>query len=739
MSIIIDEKKKLFHLQGKEISYVFTILENDQLGHVYFGKKLPKTTAFNESIRRTERALTSSVFEGDSAFSLDVLPQEYPSYGTTDYRHPAFQVQTEFGDTITSLKYKGYTLKKGKPSLKGLPAIYAENESEAETLEITLKDDLLNLKVVLQYSIFHKHNAVMRNTRFINHGEQTLHLKRAQSSSIDFQESDFQMIQLSGAWARERHITESSLKQGIQSIESTRGASSAFENPFLALKRRWTTENNGEVYGFSLIYSGNFLGEVEVNAFDQTRVTLGINPFDFNWKLEPKEEFQTPESVLAYSEKGLNGLSQTYHHLYRTRLARGKWRDKERPILVNNWEATYFDFTEESILSLAKEAQHLGIELFVLDDGWFGKRNNDHTSLGDWYVNKRKLPHGLKYLAEEINQLGMGFGLWFEPEMVNKDSELYKEHPEWIIQVPKRELSHGRNQYVLDYTRKEVRNYIFEQLAEILHSAPITYIKWDMNRNMTEIGSLSLENDRQKEVSHRYILGLYELLEQLQNEFPDVLFESCSSGGNRFDPGMLYYMPQTWTSDNTDAIERLKIQYGTSFAYPLSSMGAHVSAVPNHQVGRWSPLKTRGDVSFFGMLGYELDLRKLSKEEKNEITSQIQLYKKHRKLVHTGNFYRLVSPFEENYVAWMVVSKGQNEALVGYYKILATPNSAIRRVKLFGLDDEREYVVRQINEKQEKKFNGLELKHLGLPIPIETRDEGDFNSFLWHIESNKNK
>lgn len=730
MGILFDGANTLFHLQGKDVSYVLTILKNQQLGHLYFGKRLRPHNLTPHILRDGPAPFCPGVFEGDSAFSLDYLPQEYPAYGKSDFRHPVYQIQCEDGNTITDLTYVSHVILTGKPKLEGLPATYVEHEDEATTLEISMKDEYLDLYVILSYSVYEAYNVIARSVRFENRGSQSLRLLRALSMSLDFPDADFEMIQLSGAWARERHVWRRSLVPGIQSVESTRGASSHSQNPFIALTRKDTTETHGDAYGFSLVYSGNFLAEVEVNQYETARVSMGINPFDFAWTLKPGERFQTPEVVMVYSDRGLNGMSQTYHNLYRTRLARGAWRDKERPVLLNNWEATYFHFTEEKLLTLVKEAQSLGVELFVLDDGWFGHRDDDTSSLGDWFVYQKKLPHGLKHLGEEIEKLGLRFGLWVEPEMISKDSELYRQHPDWLLHVPHRTLSHGRNQYILDYSRQEVRDGVYDMLEAVFESAPISYVKWDMNRNMTEIGSAALPPERQKETAYRYILGLYELLERITQRFPDILFESCSGGGGRFDPGMLHYMPQTWTSDNTDAIERLNIQYGTSLVYPLSAMGAHVSAVPNHQTGRLTSVATRGNVALFGSFGYELDLSQLTPQEKEAITAQIALYKAHRRLLHTGTFYRLSSPFDGNETCWMVVSEDQQTAIVGYYRALASGNTRPRTIRLQGLDPEILYEV----QGTDGMFYGDELLYRGFPIMLDRR-AGDFASQLWILQA----
>ena len=730
MGMIFDAQQQVFHLQGKEISYIFTVLKNKQLGHLYFGKQLRHSAHFPAHIQHLPRPNMACVFEGDLSFSMDDLPQEFPAYGSTDFRHPAYQIQNADGNTITTLEYQSHAMRQGKPKLAGLPATYVERDSEATTLEVTLVDRYLDLYAILSYTVYEERNVITRSVRFENRGKQSLRLLRALSMSVDFPDVDFEMTQLSGAWARERHVFVRPLAPGMQSIESARGASSPHHNPFVALKRPNADEFQGEVYGFNLVYSGNFLAEIEVSYYNQTRLSMGINPFDFAWLLEPGASFQTPEVVMAYSDRGLNGLSQTYHALYRDRLARGDWRDRDRPILVNNWEATYFNFNEDKLLALARAAKELEIELLVLDDGWFGHRDDDTSSLGDWVVDRRKLPRGLGYLGEEIEKLGLKFGLWLEPEMISKDSELYRQHPDWLIHAPNRTLSHGRNQFVLDYSRQDVRDAVFAMLEAILANAPISYVKWDMNRYMTEIGSAALPPERQKETAHRYMLGLYDLLERITQRFPRVLFESCASGGARFDPGMLYYMPQTWTSDDTDAVERLKIQYGTSFAYPLSAMGAHVSAVPNHQVGRVTPFDTRAHVALFGVFGYELDLEQLSAQEREAVKAHNRFYKANRQLLHHGTFYRLTSPFDSNFACWMVVSADQRAAILGYYTVLAQPNPPASTVKLQGLRPEWLYAVEGVAT----ACYGDELMQMGFLLPLP--HHGDFQSFVWKLQAN---
>ncbi len=693
MSVYYHENTQTFHLTNGQISYLMKILPNKTLGQLYFGQAIRDRESFDYLLEMKYRPMTSYVYEGDNLFSLEHCKQEYPVYGTTDFRRPAAELLQSDGSRITNFTYRSHSISPGKPSLPGLPATYCESGDEAETLTICLEDTLLKVSLYLHYTLFADLPAIARSSRFENNSRQTLHLTTAMSLALDLPDCAYELLHFSGAWARERHMKVRRLEQGIQSVESTRGHSSHNHNPFIMLRRPGADENCGEVLGFSLIYSGNFLAQAEVDAWDTTRILLGINPFGFDWKLSGGDTFQTPEAVIVYSDKGMGAMSRTFHRLYRTRLARGIWRDKPRPILINNWEATYFNFTEEKLLSIAKTAKEDGVELFVLDDGWFGARSNDSAGLGDWNANPQRLPGGIARLADRVEDLGMQFGLWFEPEMVNKDSDLYRSHPDWILQTPRRSVSHGRNQFVLDFSRTEVVEHVYTKMANLLSQAKISYIKWDMNRSITEAYSVALPSDQQGELFHRYILGVYALYDRLHTEFPNVLFESCASGGGRFDPGMLYYAPQGWVSDNSDAVERLKIQYATSFCYPISAFGSHVSAVPNHQLNRSTPLSTRANVAYFGTFGYELDLNQLSPEERDEIRKQIDFMKKYRQLIQFGDFYRLLSPYSSNFAAWMTVSPDKHTALVGWYKILNEVNGPYRRVKLQGLAPDIDYVI----------------------------------------------
>ena len=738
MPITYNEQSREFHLYNNKISYLIKILANEQLGQLYFGKRIPNRENHDYLVENTYRPVTSYVFDDDYSFSLGNVKQEYPAYGTTDQRRPALDIKQPNGSRITDFKYVSHKIYAGKRKLMGLPATYVENESEATTLEINLYDELIQVTLCLQYTIFENSAAIARSVKFSNDSDQKYQLKTALSLNLDLPDANYEWLQFSGAWGRERHLHKTPLRPGIQAINSARGASSHMQNPFVILKRPFTTEEQGEALGVSFVYSGNFLAQAEVDEYSVTRLQIGIDPFQFSWCLKPNETFQTPEAILAYTSEGLNQLSQTFQKLYTTRLARGYWRDKERPILINNWEATYFDFTEEKLLSIAKKAKELGIELFVLDDGWFGERTKETAGLGDWYVNRNRLKNGISGLLRKIHDLGMMFGLWLEPEMVNKDSDLYRKHPDYIIETPKRHASHGRKQYVLDFSRKEVVDNIYEQLVKILDKDEIDYIKWDMNRNITECYSIAYPPEQQGEIMHRYILGVYNLYERLIERYPKILFESCASGGGRFDAGMLYYAPQAWTSDDSDAIERLKIQYGTSFGYPQSMMGAHVSASPNEQLGRNTPLKIRGDVAFFGAFGYELDLDKLSSTELASIKKQIELMKKYRSIFQYGTFYRLKSPFEGNIVSWMVVSEDKSQAIVGYYKILNDVNCEYRRLYLPGLEADTLYNVQEELGSYLGNFTGDELANIGLVTTDasagQNQETTDFYSKLFILE-----
>ncbi|NMO96429.1 alpha-galactosidase [Paenibacillus lemnae] len=727
MMIHISENEKLFYLGNDHFGYAMEVVKEGYLAHVYWGKSVRPSSLHRVLQYRGRSAVSPRPVPEDPSFSPDTLPQEYPAYGAGDFRNPAFQIRQPDGSTVTALKYRAYRITQGKPELQGLPAVYAEAEDGAQTLEIELLDELIGLRVFLSYTVIPAFNALFRSVRYENGGELELVLQRALSMSVDMPHAEYELLHLSGAHLRERHMHQRRLEPGALVLESRRGASGHQHNPFAALLAPGSTEDAGEVFGFSLVYSGSFAIQAEVDQFLTTRLSMGINPLGFGWQLQPGESFQTPEVVMVYSDQGLGGMSQTYHRLYRDRLCRGVYRDRERPVLINNWEATYFDFNEEKLLTIAKAGAELGMELFVLDDGWFGTRDHDRSSLGDWTVHRDKLPYGLKGLAEQVESFGMSFGLWFEPEMVSPDSELYRSHPDWCLHVPQRKRTESRHQLVLDLSRSDVCDYIVESVSDILASAPISYVKWDFNRNLTEIGSALLPPERQAETAHRYMLGLYDVLERITQRFPDVLFESCAGGGGRFDPGMLFYMPQVWTSDNSDAISRLYIQYGTSMVYPAVTMGAHVSAVPNHQVGRNTPLDIRGHAAMSGNFGYELDLTTLSSAEKEEVREQIMLYKELRPLIQFGDFYRLMSPFEHREAAWMFVSRDKQEAAVFYFQIEADTAGPLRKLRLKGLDPMKDYAA---IGSEDEVYGGDHLMGIGVSLPYL---HGDYRSILFRF------
>lgn len=737
MPIIYNEKTREFHLYNQEISYIIKILDNDQPGQLYYGKRLTHREDFGHLFEYAMRDMSPYAFEGNSTFSLENIKQEYPTFGCGDMRFPAYEIERENGSHVVEFVYKEHKIYNGKPKLEGLPATYVESDDEAQTLELVLEDTSINTRIVLLYTIYEAFPVIARSVRFECDSDEKITLLSAMSACVDLPDKDYEMIDLAGVWARERHVRRHKLDYGIQSIYSMRGCSSYQFNPFLALARENADEFQGQVYGFSLVYSGNFLAQTEVDNYDTARVLMGIHPNGFKWTLGKGESFQTPEMVMVYSEAGLNGMSQTFHKLYRTRLARGTWRDKVRPILINSWEAFYFDFDAPKLLGLADAAADLGMELFVLDDGWFGKRDDSTSSLGDWYPNEEKLKGTLKELAEKINAKGLKFGLWIEPEMTNKDSDLYRAHPDWLLAEQGKRICHSRTQYVLDFSKKEVREYIGDMLENLLAEVPVSYIKWDMNRTFSEVFSNGNDREYQGKVCHKYILGVYELYERLTSRFPHVLFESCASGGARFDPGMLYYAPQGWTSDDTDAIERLKIQYGTSMVYPVSCMGSHVSASPNHQTNRVTLIETRADVAYFGTFGYELDLLKLGEEDKAEIRRQIAFMKEKRDLIQKGTFYRLKSPFEGNETAWMIVSEDQKKALVGYYRVMQPVNVGFKRLKLKGLKEDTCYKV----SGYDYDCYGDELMQVGMILSDSAsgvwkkgvNDKGDFQAEVFEI------
>lgn len=700
-----DEKTKVFKLDTKTSSYVMGLADEKYLGHIYYGKKLGSTD-LAYLMRTEEHPFVPSRKPLEKLAFMDCFPMEYSFSGTGDFRESCIDIRDQHGQRGLELVYVGHRIYEGKEKLEGLPALWGKN---CETLEVTLEDAEAGLRLLLSYSIFDDCDAIMRSVKVENVGAEAIYLERVLSACLELDDEEFEILSLPGAWSRERHIQRQPLVAGSFVTESVRGESSHQDHPFLAAVSKGCTQTSGDVYAMHFVYSGNFLAKAQCTQFGMVRMVLGIHPDCFCWKLEAGETFQTPEAVLVYSDEGLGKMTHIFHDLYRGHLIRGSYREKERPVLINNWEATYFDFDTEKLIDIARESAKLGVEMLVMDDGWFGNRENEYSSLGDWVVNERKLPGGLKYLVDEVNKLGMKFGIWFEPEMVSPDSDLYREHPDWALQLCGRTPTLARGQLVLDLSRPEVADYVYECISRILHSANIEYVKWDMNRGLSDIGNAVIEPDRQGELPHRYMLAVYALQERLLTEFPNLLLENCSSGGGRFDPGMLYYSPQIWCSDDTDAIERLQIQEGTQLLYPLSAIGAHVSDCPNDTTGRVVPFETRGIVALAGTFGYELDITKISEEERALVPSQIAAYKKYAPLIREGDYYRIAS-YRENhmYDCYEIVSKDQSHAAVFFVQVLNRPSVKSRRIRLQGL---KEHAVYEVDG---KKHEGDTLMYAGL-------------------------
>ena len=726
MSIAYFEKERIFKLDTPNTTYMMGIVDEENfLGHIYYGKRMDDYQV-GYMMRTEEPPFVPSKNNRERCSFYDVFPFEYPTAGLGDYRESCLCVKTEGGHCGCSFSYVSHEILEGKPQLSGLPATFGDKDT-CTTLVITGEDKYVGMRVKLYYTAFEDTDVIARSVKVENMGEKPFFLTKVYSACIDMDYQDFDMISLHGSWARERHIQRKPLGYGIQNVSSFRGESSHQDHPFLALVSKNTTQETGEVYAMNFVYSGNFRAQAEVSQFDGVRMSMGIHPENFCWKLMPGEEFQAPEVVMVYSAEGLDKMTTSFHHLYKNHLIRGEYKDKKRPILINNWEATYFDFTTDKLLSIAKEASKLGIEMLVMDDGWFGKRSSDNCALGDWIVNEEKIQGGLKYLVDEVNKLGMKFGIWFEPEMISPDSDLYRAHPDWAIAIPGRVGTESRQQYVLDLSRKEVVDYVYECVARILRSANIEYVKWDMNRQLSDLGSYELSADRQGELYHRYVLAVYELQDRLTKEFPYLLLENCSGGGARFDPGMLYFSPQIWCSDDTDAIERLEIQEGTALIYPLSTMGAHVSDCPNHTVGRVTPFETRGIVALAGTFGYELDVTKIPQEDRDMIPQQVAMYHKYNDLVRRGDYYRIAS-YSQNHKfdCWEIVSADKSEALVTFVQVLNRANFKSRRIRLKGLDPKKQYRI----EGEETVYSGEALMYAGLQIP---NPWGDFKAQLIHL------
>ena len=754
MGIKYLEKERLFKLDTPNSSYVCGIFDPEGfLLHLYYGKKIG-----DDDIRYIAQVYTYPFSPDknnrDRGMFLDRAFFEYPTEGVGDYRQGCIDAETVNGHSGCSLHYVNHQILKGKPGIAGLPATFdvmpgavSGEESICETLKITLKDDPTGLTVTLFYSVFEGLDAIVRSVKLENSGTSDLYINKVLSACLELEEGKRDVITLHGSWARERNIERTAISKGIYSIGSIKGESSHQMNPFMAVADRNTTQEQGEIYGLSFVYSGNFTASADCSQFGSTRVLMGINPKGFRWKLEPGSVFNAPEVIMVYSAQGIGQMSRTFHDILRDHLISGanthnKYRNSPRPVLINNWEATYFDFDSDKLIAIAKEAAKNGIEMLVMDDGWFGNRSSDDMALGDWYVNEDKIRGGLKKLVDAVRSAGLKFGIWIEPEMISPDSDLYREHPDWAIAIPGRTGTLMRNQYVLDFSRKEIVDEIYSRIKAVLSSAYISYVKWDMNRPLSDIGSYALESDRQGELFHRYVLGVYDMMGRLLEDFPDILLENCSGGGGRFDPGILYFSPQIWCSDDTDAIERLAIQEGTSMVYPLSTMGAHVSDCPNHVTGRTVPFETRGYVALAGTFGYELDITRISQEERDMIAGQVEMYHKYNELVRTGDHYRLTS-YRENGLndSWMVVSKDRSKALITYIKVMARPFKRSAVLKLKGLDPKKDYRITcdkdvlctDLGEQGEKGFTlrGDTLMNAGILINEDSYNmKGDFRGVL---------
>ncbi len=706
-------KNHVFTLQTKSSTYQMKE-EGGFLFHNYYGPVIGDVD-MSYLVCPMDRGFSGQPQEiVDRRFSLDTRLLEYSAYGTGDYRDYCLHAVYEDGSHVTDLRFVSYEVKEGKYALEGLPAMY-QGEEKAETLEITLRDEYKNLEVVLYYGVFEDLDVITRACKIVNQSEEQVRLLRAYSMGLDFDNKDMDMLHFYGRHAMERKMERSPLQHGFQGVESRRGYSSHQQNPFVILCKQDANEEYGWCYGASFVYSGNFSIQAEVSQTDLTRLTVGIQDTQFEFHLDSGESFTAPEVILSFSENGLGQLSRNYHKAIRHNLCRGKYKTERRPVLINNWEATYFDFTPEKLVAIAKDAKELGIEMLVMDDGWFGKRDSDYSGLGDWFVNEKKLKGGLKNLVEEVNKAGMKFGIWFEPEMISEDSDLYRAHPDWALTVPGRSFTRARHQLVLDFSREDVRTYIFDRMCEILESANIEYVKWDANRHLTDVWSAKLPADRQGEVFHRYILGLYDFLEKLTQRFPNLLIEGCSGGGGRFDAGMMYYHPQIWCSDDTDAIERLDIQYGTSFGYPISTVGSHVSVCPNHQTGRSVSMKTRGIVAMAGTFGYELDITRLSQEEKDMVKIQVEEFKKYYSLIQQGDYYRLTDDGRKSpYVAWEFAAEDGTEALLNVVTLRVRAYAMPYTVRIKGLKPEAVYEVKGTGE----KYPGAALMNGGYLLPV---------------------
>ena len=714
MPITFDEKRKIFKLDTLDSTYAIGIREG-YLIHLYYGKKIPDDNLLDLPFRGYFATISpKNVHVDDYKFSLDVQPMEYSCNGSGDYRLAALSIKDSMGRTTTDIRYLDHKIYDGKPKLKGLPATYCNDDSEAQTLELITIDKFTGAKVTLYYTAFANYSVVTESVKVENTGKETFEIEKVASCCVNFPSMDYNMINLSGVWSRERRVITRHLAHGIQSVASKRGSSSHNHNPFVALVDDKGGEDFGDAFGFNLVYSGNFSADIETDYLDCTRLVMGINPIDFTWVVEPGDEFQSPEVVMVYSDSGMGKMSRTFHDLYNNNLIRGEWKNKKRPLLINSWEGSGFDFDQETLVRYAKEAKKLGIELLVMDDGWFGHRDSDNSSLGDWFVNESKLKGGLTKLIERVNAEGVQFGIWYEPEMISEDSELYKAHPDWCVHVEGREQSPARQQYVIDMTRQDVRDCIFNQMYDVLSKNNIAYLKWDYNRAITEPASVMLDARHSKEFFHRFILGTYELMDRITSVFPHILFESCAGGGGRFDAGMLYYMPQAWASDNTDPIERLTIQFGTTMCYPASSMGAHVSACDR------TGIETKAAVAMAGTFGYELDPKEMSEEDKEKVKEQVKNYHRYYNVIHFGDLYRIIAPTDDEFkCAWEYVAKDKSEALLTVVIKNRAPHDFLL-IKMKGLDPEKMYR----DETDGEIYSGALLMNAGINLTDGTLSAG---------------
>jgi alpha-galactosidase len=721
---MIHEKNLVFTLHTAWTTYIFRVNETNHLEQLYYGRRIGTTDHMEPLYDKHTISVGNSVSydEEHPSLTLDNICLEYSSYGKGDFREPPILFSRQNGDRIADFHYKEHRIIKGKPrSFSGLPESYGD-KNQCMTLIVVLKERVSALRLELSYTTFDQADVIVRKASLTN----DITLQRFSSLQLDLPTSDYSLVTFDGAWARERYRTAHRLRSGIHVNDSKTGVSSSRHNPCLFLTTNEDNDNQGDCYGCNLIYSGDHAQHIETTPYGKVRLLTGLNPATFSWQLHPGEKFHTPEAILTFSHEGLNGTSRNFHRFINSHIVRGSWKYHQRPIVVNNWEATYFNFSEHALLKLARKAADLGAELFVLDDGWFGSREDDTTSLGDWTVNTKKLPDGLASLSKKIHGMGLLFGLWCEPEMVSRKSQLYREHPEWLVSVPGRNPSPGRNQYLLDLTREDVRDYLFESLSNIWKLANVDYVKWDMNRMFSDMYSNS-EKFQQEEFNHRYMLGLYSLLQRFVEAFPQLLFESCASGGNRFDLGMLCYMPQTWTSDNTDALSRVYIQEGTSYGYPLSSMGAHVSESPNHQTLRVSNLESRFNVAAFGLLGYEMDLSQLSTQESEVIRNQIAFYKVHRSLLQYGEFFRFKTIADNNQAIWVVSAPDRTEMLALFFQTLNIPNPPTDILRIPIADPDLTYAVTPRRERIDlKSFGTLE----NMVSPIRIKNDGNLQRLV---------